>query len=197
MQIMKLSWLIAVCLIINSCAGTPPTRFYILESTAPNISEPAPENRKVTAVGIGPLTLPAVLNRKQIVTRGHDHTVLIAELDQWAAPLKDTIAEVIRQDLSKLSPDMTFRAYPWSAFGGVDYRLVVDISRFDSEPGVVANLTADWAIINETGHNVIKKGRFEQQTANLGLSYAANVQAMNQLLGEFSAHLAKVLAEAF
>lgn len=196
MKLKHLLWLFAMGSVIAGCGSTPPTHFYVLESTAPNAGETSTPT-KGPIIGIGPLTIPAFLDRKQIVTRNHDHSVEIAELDQWAAPLKVTIAEVLRQDLGKLNTGMTFRAYPWSAFGGVDYRLVVDISKFDTEPGATAYMAADWAIISETSHTVIKKGRYERQTANPEKSYAANVQTLNKLLREFGIFMSKELNEAF
>lgn len=196
MKLKHLLRLFAICTVIAACGSTPPTHFYVLESTAPDTPADNALPTKGPVIGIGPLTIPALLDRKQIVTRGSNHAVEIAELDQWAAPLKVTIAEVIRQDLSKLNAGMTFRAYPWSAFGGVQYRLVIDVNRFDTE-GATAEIAADWAIIDETGHTVVKKGHYERQTPSPEKSYSANVQALNQLLGEFSTYLSKVLNEAW
>lgn len=186
---------LAVCvmtgLLISGCASTPPTRFYVLEPLSSAAESAAQPEKRL--IGIGPIAIPALLDRKQMVSRTEDNGVQIAEFHQWAAPLKDNIAQVISYNLSTLQPRDIIRSYPWGAWGSVDYRVVVDIQRFDSLPGKSVNLEASWAIMNEKNHQILANGRSRIEHPLPGASYTDTVKALSQLLAEFSRELAQAL----
>ncbi len=181
-------WLIAVCILLSSCMSNPPTQFYVLEP----LSEPALSSTtdQKQQIGIGPVSLPTLLERKQIVTRLPDNSVQIAEFHQWAAPLKDNVAQVLTHNLAILQPNNLMRAYPWSAYGNVDYRVIVDIIRFDTSPEHSVNLEANWAIMNEKNHRLVSNGHTKLEHPLTDASYPATVKALNKILSEFSQELA-------
>jgi uncharacterized lipoprotein YmbA len=179
-------------LLASGCASTPATHFYVLEA----ISQPqahANKPLKNRLIGVGPITLPALLERKQIVTRTLMNGIEVAEFHQWAAPLKDNVLDVLTQNLTQLQPENFIRPYPWSAYGSVNYRMLVDITRFDTHPGISANLEATWAIMDESNHRIIDNGRSKISHALIDKTYPAAVHALSQVLGEFSLELALVL----
>jgi len=181
-----------VVLLLAGCASSPATHFYVLEA----VSQPpawVAKNLKKRLIGIGPITLPPLLERKQIVTRNLNNGIEVAEFHQWAAPLKDNVLEVLTQNLTQLQPENFIRPYPWSAYGSVNYRLLVDISRFDTRPGIAVNLEATWAIMNESDHRIIDNGRSKISRALIDKSYPATVQALSQVLGQFSMELSLAL----
>ena len=73
--------------LLTACASAP-TNFYTLESQSRPPVVATAASAKKPLIGIGPLTMPALLDRKGIVTRADNNSVQIAEFDQWAAPLK-------------------------------------------------------------------------------------------------------------
>lgn len=127
-------------LMLTACSTTPPTHFYMLEA----LPHTARANSQALAIGIVSITLPALLDRKQMVTRLHDNRVQLAEFHQWAEPLKDTLPRVIVKNLAELQPSYVFRAYPWSAYGNVDYRIIIDIDSFAAETKKTVKLSASW-----------------------------------------------------
>ena len=80
-----------------------PTRFYLLP-TLTDVSSPAAMGERALTIGVGPVTLPPYLDRPQIVTRASRAQLHLAELDQWAASLQDTVARVLAENLSLLMP---------------------------------------------------------------------------------------------
>ncbi|MDD2723775.1 MAG: PqiC family protein [Methylovulum sp.] len=187
----KFVMMIAV-LLMAGCASTPATNFYVLEA----VSQPpaqAAKNLKKRLVGIGPITMPPLLDRKQIVTRTLMNGIDVAEFHQWAAPLKDNVLDVLTQNLTQLQPENFIRPYPWSAYGTVNYRVLVDISRFDTRPGIAVNLEASWAIMDESNHRIIDNGRSKISHALVDKSYPATVHALSQVLGQFSLELSLAL----
>lgn len=172
-------------LMLTACSTTPPTHFYMLEA----LPHTARANSQALAIGIGPITLPALLDRKQMVTRLHDNRVQLAEFHQWAEPLKDTLPRVIVKNLAELQPSYVFRAYPWSAYGNVDYRIIIDIDSFAAETKKTVKLSASWAIMDERQHTIIKNGKIKFEHVLANPAPAAIAEAMSQLLSQFSQRL--------
>jgi len=186
---------IVIISLLSACTATPPTQFYVLE---PQFDVPAVSTDtqvKKLIVGIGPISIPALLERKQLVTRDADNNLQIAELQQWAAPLKDNIAEVLAQNLTALQPSQIIRAYPWSSYGSIDYQIIVQISRFDAKPEQSANLEANWAIMDQKTHTVVSNGFSKIQTKLENATTAGTVKALNNTLATLSQELAKALSK--
>ncbi|TSA38543.1 MAG: membrane integrity-associated transporter subunit PqiC [Methylococcaceae bacterium] len=172
-------------LMLGACSTTPPTHFYVLDA----LPQTERANKQALAIGIGPITLPALLERKQMVTRLHNNTVQLAEFHQWAEPLKDTLLRVIVKNLAALQPTYVFRAYPWSAYGNVDYRIIIDIDSFAAETKKNVKFSASWAIMDERQHTIIKNGKTQLERILANPAPAAIAEAMSQLLSQFSQRL--------
>lgn len=81
---------------LPGCGASAPARFYRLDSAAtPN---GAPSAR--TAVMVGPIALPAAVDRPEFVVQVAPNRVEVEEFDRWAAPLDDSIARAVAGDLS-------------------------------------------------------------------------------------------------
>ena len=191
-----LNRLIMLCIsaLLSACASTP-TNFYTLESQARLPAVTTTANTKKPLIGIGPLSLPALLDRKRIVTRAENNSVQIAEFDQWAAPLKDNVITVLSKNVATLQPNAVVRTYPWSPYGNVDYRVIVDISRFDTQPGKSANLEASWAIMEEKNHTIVSNGQAKIEQRLNDASYNSAAQALSKLLSELSQQLSLALVQ--
>ncbi|MGZ8136972.1 MAG: PqiC family protein [Methylococcaceae bacterium] len=94
---------ILAVLMLSACAETPSPKFYVLESLSPPAA-PVIGGANKRSIGIGPVTIPSLLERRQIVTQTGDNNVDIAEFHQWAAPIKDNIIQVLQQNLAALLP---------------------------------------------------------------------------------------------
>ncbi|MCF7966663.1 PqiC family protein [Methylobacter sp. Wu8] len=189
-------WLLPVsaCTLLSACLSTPPTHFYVLE---PLSESPPPSTTTETKrqIGIGPVSIPALLERKQIVTRLPDNSVNIAEFHQWASPLKDNVAQVLTHNLATLQTGDLIRAYPWSAYGAVDYRIIIDIIRFDANPEQAVNFEARWSIMNEKNHTLISNGHSKTEHRLDDSSYPSTVKALSKVLSEFSQELSIALGK--
>jgi uncharacterized lipoprotein YmbA len=181
--------LLGLCAVVMSaCSSTPATQFYVLQA----VSQPTTEvlsNDKKPLIGVGPLTLPAVLGRTQIVSQKADNSIEIAEFHQWAAPLQESIIAVLSKNIATLQPNALIKAYPWSAYGNMDYRIIIDITRFDSQRGQSATLEASWSIMEEKKHTLIRSGQ-TKITKNLpDASYSSVAKVFSALLADFSQQL--------
>ncbi|MEQ1739111.1 MAG: PqiC family protein [Methyloglobulus sp.] len=179
-------------ILLTGCASTPSLQFYVLEP----LSQPSATNietAKKHTIGIGPISVPTLLERKQIVSRSSNNTVQIAEFQQWASPLQDNLLQALTRNLSTLQPNNIVRTYPWSIHGTVDRQVIVDIIRFDTTPGESANLEANWTIKNEATHTVLQSGHTVINRSITDSSYPGMVRALSKILGEFGHELSLAL----
>ena len=186
--------LIMLCLsaLLTACASTA-THFYTLETQGRTAIVTQTGVKPV--IGIGPLSLPALLDRRGIVTRTENNSVHIAEFDQWAAPLANNVIAVLSKNVATLQPNAIVRVYPWSVYGDVDYRVIIDISRFDARLGKSVNLEASWAIMEEKNHKIVRNGQTTLEQPLSETSYSSAAQGLSKLLGDFGQQLAEVLVQ--
>lgn len=186
--------IVLVGTLLSGCLSTPPTQFYVLE---PLSEAPASviKTEKKYSIGVGPITIPALLERKQIVTRLPDNSISIAEFHQWASPLKDNVTQVLTHNLATLQTGNLIRAYPWSAYGAVDYRLIIDIIRFDTHPEQTVNFEANWAIMDEKSHTLLSNGHSRIERPLADPAYPSVVKALSKILSEFAGDLSLALGK--
>src|SRR5262249_32672698 len=82
-----------VVVLVAGCAS-PPSKFYTL-SAIPGPAAPASE----ISVSVGPVTIPASVDRPQMVVTAGVNQVRLEEFNRWASPLQNNIARVVAENL--------------------------------------------------------------------------------------------------
>jgi uncharacterized lipoprotein YmbA len=77
-------------------------RFYVLSASP--MPAPAPGGLSYR-VAVGPVTVPAAVDRPQIVLRVDANRVALQEQSRWAEPLKESIPRVVASNLAALLGD--------------------------------------------------------------------------------------------
>src|SRR5215468_4864188 len=85
-----------VALLVAGCSS-PPAKFYTLSADAP----PASTTSKLTVV-VGPVSVPSVIDRPQIVVTSSANEVTVDEYSRWASPVQDNITRVVADNLAAL-----------------------------------------------------------------------------------------------
>ena len=134
----KTIWLISLAaLLLAGCSSSSPkVAFYTLNS----ISSDRPVATNATAgqpvsIGIGPVTIPEVLDRPQIVTRTGPHKLQIDEFHRWAGRLDEDFARVVAENVSLLMATEQVAVYPWDVNFKPRYQVILDIQRFEGHMG--------------------------------------------------------------
>jgi uncharacterized lipoprotein YmbA len=183
----------AVMVALGGCAGTTqPSKFYILSALPqPEASALMTIENADALIGIGPINLPAYLNRSQIVTRASDNELKLAEFHLWAEPLNDNIARVLMESLSDLLN--TNKITVWRAGNRATYQITLDVVRFDVGSDGNAVLNVFWAIYGQDGMGKLfnKKSIF-RVPAGSG-DYQAIVAAQNRAIMELSREIASAI----
>ena len=146
------------------------------------------------ALGVGPVTLPAYLDRPQLVTRTGQDALDLAEFDRWAEPLKVGIPRVLGDNLAALLGTNRVSVFPWGKAQTARYQVVVDVTRFEGKAGGTVVLGARWRILGSDGAELLVKQATITEAAGAAGS-AALVAAMNRALGALSRDLAAALRE--
>ena len=184
--------LLGVCLLgLSGCAGSPPTRFYVLPSLPGAETAPPAAPRDLT-LGVGPVTLPSYLDRAQIVTRASRARLVLGEFDQWAAPLHDVITRTLAENLSLLIPTDRALLHPWARTTELDYQVTVEVMQFDADPSGEVVLAARWRLLSpDEKELVMRQARFTAAVG--GQDYEATVLAMGRTLEALSQDMAAAL----
>ncbi len=176
---------------LTGCLGSAPTtRLYMLEPVAEQrVTEGTP--KPVTLV-VREVRLPQYLDRPQIVTRDDGHRLQIAEFDHWGGDLREDLTRILAENLGReLASDRIFAA-PLQAAMKPDYRLDLEILRFERESGGRVRLTARWWLTRgaDAGFLATREASFSGTAA--ADTYPTLVASMSMVYGE----LARAIAES-
>jgi len=179
-----------------ACGTTAPSHFYTLESTATPDGAPAADY----TVSVGPVSIPASVDRPQFVVQAGPNRVSVDEFNRWAAPLNDAIARVVAGDLAALLGTPRVAAGPLANFDPA-YLVTLDIQRFDSSPGESVLVEAVWAVRassgGTTGGGAMRSGRTVAREPVQGGGYDALAAAHSRALAKLSSDIASAIrAEA-
>ena len=129
--------------LLAACVGGNPPRESFFTLNAP---EPPPAAADAPSITVGPVTIPEMVDRPQIVVRLGPNQVQILEQARWAEPLKIAIGRVVA---ANLAASLGARLAP-SRGADADYRVALDVQRFES-PADAALIEVLWTVTSQTG----------------------------------------------
>lgn len=131
----------AALVFASGCASTPPSRFYTLSAVA--VPAAAPSN---VSVAVGPVSVPADVDRPQFVVSAGPNQVRLDEFNRWASPLQNGISRVVAENLVMLLGTPRVTLFPQTLSADADYRAAIEVQSFASAPGEAAMLDAVWTV---------------------------------------------------
>jgi uncharacterized lipoprotein YmbA len=170
-------------LALAACASSPPSRFFTL-SGAPAPAAPS----STVSVVVGPVTIPAVVDRPEIVVAVGQNEVWLDEFNRWASPLADAIAVATAENLGTALATSRATSLVQSAVDA-DYRVGVEVQRFESAPGAYALLDAVFTVRRTSDARAVT-GRTTAREALTDKSYEALAAAHSRALARLAADIA-------
>ena len=176
--------LLFALLVIGAGCASPRSNFYTLNSAAKPVTTGADYS-----VAVGPVSVPVSVDRPQIVVRLAPNEVAIDEFHRWASPLPDGISRVVAENLAAMlgTPRVTVFSQPTAA--GAQFRVLIDVLRFESAPGEAASLDAVWTV-RGTKDGTTRSGRTTVREPVSDREYGTLAAAHSRALGKLSADLA-------
>jgi uncharacterized protein len=185
--------LISIAFIVAATTGcsTAPSRFYSLDSTATADGTPATS----ATVMVGPVTIPASVDQPEFVIQVAPNRVEVNEFNRWVSPLGDGIARTVAGDLVVLLGTQEVASAQLADFTP-DYRVTIDVQRFESVQGQQATLEAVWTV-RKTAGGGIRSGRTVAREPVQGQGFDALAAAHSQAIAKMSGDIATAIrAEA-
>jgi len=175
----------------RDCSSAPPVRFYVVTPLA----GPAPAQRAPgPGVAVAAVRLPEYLERPQLVTRSGDHRLHLEEFHQWGGNLAKDLTRVMAENLTLLLGSDAVVAVPHTLRTRPDYRVEIEVLRFERAADARVHLTAKWWL--RRGADGSPLASPTSVLASEPLPEAAGVEltvaAMSGVYGE----LARVIAQA-
>jgi uncharacterized lipoprotein YmbA len=180
-------------LLLAGCSILAPlpdaSRFYTLTAVE---SGGAPDPLRGVVVGVGPVHLPAYLERSEIVTRVAPNQVEFSSVARWADPLTRSFVSILREDLARiLAPDRVV-AFPWFDATGVTYGIEITVDRFEATADGNVDFWAHWMLRAGATRAPLDGGDFRKSVPVPGRTTEAAVAEQSKLVAE----LAEMLATA-
>jgi len=181
-------WIIAAVLLVGvGCTTTPPPTFYQLDEPANTMLSGL---MRGVAIGVGPINMAAYLDRPQIVTRATDHKLNLSEFNRWAEPLKESVTRVIAVNLSNLlETTRIYRITRRNKAIPLDFRVELDIVRFDGKLGGDTVLVARWSLYGSDENALLTKVSIIREPSG-GEGYDKLIAAQNRALQALSREIA-------
>jgi uncharacterized protein len=189
----RIAQTISIALAASIAAGctTAPSRFYSLAATSTTDGAPSTP----ATVMVGPVTIPASVDQAEFVVQVAPNRVEVEEFNRWVSPLSDSIARAVAGDLVVLLGTPEVASAELANFAP-DYRVTIDVQRFESIQGQAAMLEAVWTVRKNAGGE-IRSGRSVAREPVQGQGFEALAAAHSQALAKMSGDIAAAIrAEA-
>lgn len=190
-RVLELAACACLLILAAGCATTPEARFYALAAVAtpPAAADAGP------SLAIGPVDLPRYLDRPQIVSRAGDNRLLVDEFNRWGGALDQEITAVLAQALGQRLGTQRVYSYPSRIAPEVDYRIALEVRRFDGELGGDVALEAAWSLVDDRTGAILRTRRVDYREPTAGPDHAAYVAALQRTLQQLAEELAAELRQ--
>lgn len=172
-----------LALSLCACGSSPQVHYYTLSSERPSLKTLPEGAAPPYAVAVGPVSVPATVDRPQFVIQVAPNRVALVDDHRWAEPLKEGIAHAMASDLSAVL-GVRAAVFPQDSLAGVKYRVAVDIRNFVSVPHQAVSIEAWWTVYGpgdkvKFGRSVVREpanGGYE----DLAAAHGRAVQAISR-----------------
>jgi uncharacterized lipoprotein YmbA len=182
-----------IAVLLAGCGGGPtPVEFYTLNSLngMPQQANPADADQNI-AIGIGPVKIPKILDRPQIVTRTGPNKIKVDEFHRWAGPLGTEIAQVLAENISLLLATDQVAVYPWEVDFKPQYRIALDIRYFEGQLGENVFLDVVWRVSDQANQKILATKSSVINETLASADYEALVAAKSQAIAQLSREIAQ------
>jgi len=178
-------------IMLTACGRTPPAKFYTLQPV-----QQSSMGRSLPAdvgLAVGPVEIPAAVDRTEIVTRDAGNEVSFSQYHRWAAPLRQSIASVIAQNIGTLLGTERVAPFTRENIFRPTHRVVININRYDSRLSKEFLIDATWSIKDLDGNKplLIRNSIIREPLATS--NYEGLVAAQSRALATLSEELAKAI----
>lgn len=175
-------------LLLAACSSAP-LRYHQLQAGLPAQGQP----QAGAVILVEAVSLPASVDRPQLLLEDRQGQPQIQERDYWTASLSRLLTQALALNLSRRLGLSGVYAAPQLSLARADLTLQLDVREFRLQPGQGALLTAAWRIARHGQAAPVLQGYFSQRQAVASSEQAALVAAQQVLLDGMSSQIAEAL----
>lgn len=179
---------IGLAALISACASAP-TRFYTVDAVA---GAPAGATPSPVSVSVGPVSIPPLVDRPEIVVAVAPNEVRLAESHQWAAPLSGQLSRAVAQNLVTLLGTPGVTLFPQTSAADAQLRVAIEVQRFESRAGDAALVDAVWTV-RRVQDGAARTGRTTVREPVSAAGYEALAAAHSRAVARLSADVAQAI----
>jgi uncharacterized protein len=173
--------LCALGALIVGCVSTPDARFFTLNATIDRAAESS-----TLSVVVGPVSVPAAVDRPQIVVSTGPNQVRVDDFNRWASPLQSNISRVVADNLVSILGTPRVTVFPQTLSSSADYQAAVEVQSFGSALGEAATLDAVWTVRRvkdgklQTGRTTVREPAPEKGYEALAAAHSRAAARLSQ-----------------
>ena len=95
---------------------------------------------------VGPVTLPVMVDRPQLVLQNANKTVQVYEYHRWANTLKGDVGDAIASNVAQVLAISNVWNFAQSTQTNFDYQVFVDVQSIDTKLGGPVEVDVQWTI---------------------------------------------------
>lgn len=167
--------------LIAGCVSTPEARFFTLNATMSRAAESSS-----LSVVVGPVSVPAAVDRPQIVVTTSPNQVRVDDFNRWASPLQSNISRVVADNLVSILGTPRVTVFPQTLGASADYQAAVEVQSFGSALGEAATLDAVWTVRRvkdgklQVGRTTVREPASERGYDALAAAHSRAVARLSQ-----------------
>lgn len=185
-------WLVTM-IILSSLLGcaSAPANFHDLAAVAPV----AANHVTGPSLLVGPVTLPAGVDRPQLVLEKEGGRLVLAEEQRWMGSLPRLLSQAVALDLSRHSGLEAVYAWPQSGLAQTDLSILLDVRVFRLALGKEAELEVGWSLTAKGHVQPLHSGVFHATEAVSGPQVSDVVKAQERLVYKLAQWLSAKLRD--
>jgi hypothetical protein len=186
-------WLLLIAIgALGGCfRASKPDQFYMLRALGDaRGAAPASEG---PLVGLGPIRIPAYLDRPQIVTAVSGQEYRLSDDHRWAERLDVNIARVTAQNLSTFIPSDRILLHPWPREPKPDVQVAINIQEMHVDPEGEVRMSALWTL--HLGKDSMTNHKFTCHQSASTSDYARMVEVESQCLARLNRDIAAAIKD--
>ena len=171
-----------------SCSRSPEPNFFVLN---PIKLLTHSNSGKIWRIGIDPLETPPYIQKPQLALRLANHQINYDEYNRWAEQIDKNIARVIEANLRSMLKNSIVETSPWPSGFRPNYRLQINIVRFEAKSQGYSVLEASYQLVDRSGEKTFTKQTVSYKRRLTNLAPQNIVASMNTNLTALSRHIAR------
>jgi len=194
---MRTAALAALLTLVAGCTFLSPrpdlSRFYTLSTRVPGASALTAGDEGLSVV-VGPVSLPAYLDRNEVAVRVSPSELKYAPTDRWAEPLLQNFTRVLVEDLGKALGSERVASVATAPTVTPNFWVEVVVVRFEASTDGSAQLTARWAV-RDTAYKILVIRQSQHAKQSTVATTEGGVQALSAALSDLADEMAATLRE--